>query len=72
MSGETVMVTMRDVYVVEGCAPGALKFLRRHRLDAHRFFLRGGLPAEQLEATGDAMALRVVRAARARAAGTGG
>lgn len=66
-----VNVTMRHVYAARGCAWGARRFLVRHGLDARAFFLAGGLPAEQIEATGDAMALAVARIARAEAEGEG-
>ena len=41
------------------CSRGARAFFARHGLDYGRF-LREGLPAEQIRATGDAMALQVV------------
>lgn len=46
------------------CAPGVRTWFTRYGLDL-RTFLRDGLPADQLEATGDAFALRAVAIARA-------
>jgi len=46
------------------CVPGARAFFERHGLD-WRAFIREGIPAEQLERTGDAMALKAVARARA-------
>lgn len=52
------------------CARGIRDWFDRYGLD-YRAFVAGGLPAATLEATGDAFALQVVAAARARAAGGG-
>lgn len=62
---EPVIVTMRDIRACRMCRRGTQAFFERHGLDWQRF-LRDGVPAEQLEATGDAMALRVVEVARGR------
>jgi len=45
------------------CVPGMRAFAARHGLD-FRAFLRGGVPAAELERTGDAMALRAAQRAR--------
>lgn len=50
------------------CNRGARAFFVRHGLDWSAF-LRAGIPAEQLERTGDAMALKLV--AYAKGAGNG-
>jgi hypothetical protein len=50
------------------CIPGARAFFERHRLDWRRF-LRHGIEAEVLIATGDAMAMIAVSRARAEAGG---
>lgn len=50
------------------CARGIRDWFARYDLD-YRTFVDAGLPASVLEATGDDFALRVVAAARARAAG---
>jgi hypothetical protein len=46
------------------CAPSIRRWFSRYGLDLQTF-LREGLPASQLEATGDAFALRAVAIARA-------
>lgn len=60
-----VIVTMKHVRQAKMCSRGARAFFQRHDLD-WRMFLREGLPAETVEKTGDAMALRVVEVARGR------
>ena len=45
------------------CAPGMRKFAERHNLDFHDF-VKNGIDAEILIATGDAMALRIVEEAQ--------
>lgn len=62
---EPLIITMRDVRAAHQCSRGARAFFERHGLDWQRF-LSEGLPAEDIEATGDAMALRVVEIARGR------
>ena len=47
------------------CSRGARAFFQRHGLDWEKF-RHEGLPAEVIEATGDAMALQVVEVARGR------
>lgn len=63
MKNERVIITMRHVRAAKMCSRGGREFARRHGLDWERF-LREGIPAEQLEATGDAMALKLVEVAR--------
>lgn len=62
-------VTMRHVRQMKGC--GHLgnwwRFFEAHGLD-RRTFIREGLPAGQVEATGDAMAIQAARLAREEAA----
>ena len=60
-----VTVTIKHIRIANGCAdPWAIrKFLKRHNLDAYRFF-HGGLPVEDFESTGDAMAMDVAEVAR--------
>jgi hypothetical protein len=62
------VVTMQDVRAARQCSRGARAFFARHGLDWSRF-LREGLPVEQVEATGDAMALKVCAVARERHGG---
>ena len=61
----TVIVTMRHIRQARMCSRGTRAFFARHGLDWSQF-LSEGLPAEKFEATGDAMALRVVEVARGR------
>ena len=67
MTGETtprqVKVTMLHVRKAGMCSRGARAFFERHGLD-WTAFLKEGLDAEIIEATGDAMALQVVEVAR--------
>ena len=68
MSGtdlENVFVRMEHVRTARMCSRGARAFFARHGLDWQKF-LREGLPAREIAATGDAMALRVVEVARGR------
>ncbi len=60
-----VIVTINDVRAVGLCVNGSRAWFARHGLD-FRAFLRDGLDAQTLLATGDAMAQRVVEHARAR------
>lgn len=60
-----VIVTMQHVRQAKLCSHGTRQFFRRHGLDYQKF-LSEGLPAETIEATGDAMALQVVEVARGR------
>lgn len=62
---DDVIITMKDVRAVAMCSRGARAFFQRHELDWNKF-LDEGLPAEVIEATGDAMALHVVEVARGR------
>lgn len=63
MTEAPVRVRMEHVRAVRGCSRGARAFCARHGLDWARF-LREGLPAEVLEATGDAMAIKLCEEAR--------
>lgn len=65
MSDERVIVTMRDVRGILGCARGAREFCQRHEIN-WTSFLERGVDADILEATGDHMALRLVAFARQR------
>ncbi len=57
------LVKLEDQHGLEYCNKGARAFAKRHGLDYARF-RREGLPASVLEATGDAMALKLVRMVR--------
>lgn len=60
---DKVIVTMRHIRKAEMCSGGARAFFLRHGLD-WSLFLKQGIEAEKLAATGDAMALQVVKVAR--------
>jgi len=60
-----VIVTMDDVRNAKMCSRGARSFFIDHGLDWNKF-LESGLPASEIEATGDSMALQVVEVARGR------
>lgn len=53
---------MQHVRQARMCSRGARQFFERHGLDWSRF-LREGIDAEAVRATGDAMALKVVEVA---------
>lgn len=56
-------VLHRHIRELGYCNRGARAFCERHGLDWRRF-LAEGLPAQQIESTGDAMALKAVERAR--------
>jgi hypothetical protein len=58
-----IRVTMKHIRQCRMCSRGARAFFERHGLNWSEF-LRAGVPAEDLEQTGDAMALQVAAAAR--------
>ena len=58
-------VTMRDVREAKMCSRGARLFLQRHGIE-WTTFLNQGVTPEMLEATGDAMAIKVAEVARGR------
>jgi hypothetical protein len=60
-----IVVKMEHVRAAKMCSRGARAFFERHNLDWNTF-IREGLPVEQIEATGDAMALQVAEVARGR------
>jgi hypothetical protein len=64
MSEQNLIVTARHLKGAGGClGPAARDFFARHSLD-FRDFVRNGINAERLLATGDAMAADVVEFAR--------
>lgn len=64
----TATVHMRHLRELGYCARGCRHFAARHGLD-WRAFLERGVPAEQLAATGDAMAARAAERAEREHAG---
>ena len=70
MISATTIVITQDLRAARICFGGARPWFRRHGLD-WQDFVANGMPAETLEATGDALALRVVAEARKREAAHG-
>jgi hypothetical protein len=62
-----IIVTVQDLRAARLCFQGSRPWLARHGLSWQEF-LANGIEAEVLEATGDALALRVAAQARARIA----
>lgn len=62
---KNILVRMEHVRAAKMCSRGARAFFDRHGLDWNAF-IREGIPVEQIEATGDAMALQVAEVARGR------
>lgn len=58
-----IMVTMQHVRQAKMCSRGARSFFEQHSLD-WQAFLNEGIDAAKLEATGDFMALEVVKVAK--------
>lgn len=59
------LILIEDIRKVKGCSRGARAFFKRHGLDWNDF-IDNGIEEEVILATGDAMALDVVEAARGR------
>jgi hypothetical protein len=62
-----IRVWPKDIRAAKICFQGARPWFRRHGLD-WQAFVRTGIEAGRLEATGDALALRVTAEARRRIA----
>ena len=58
----TTLIGMRDVRKMKWCAKGARSFCAAHGIDWEEFRTTG-VPAETMLATGDAMAIELVKAA---------
>lgn len=65
MTEPKTMVRMEHIRAARMCSGGARSFFDRHGLD-WAAFLRVGIDAEELLATGDEMARQVVEVARGR------
>lgn len=63
MIDKPVMVKMSHIREAKMCSRGARGFFEQHGLD-WQAFLNEGIDAAKLEATGDFMALEVVKVAR--------
>lgn len=61
----TIMVRPDDMHELSYCNRGARQWFQRAGLDWSRFVL-DGLPVEDFEATGDAMALALAEHVRAK------
>ncbi len=59
----TVKIRMTHIRKVSMCSKGAREFFKKHNLDWQKF-LDEGLDSNLIEATGDAMALEVVKVAK--------
>lgn len=59
------IIRMPDIRAAFMCSKGSREFFRLHGLD-WQDFLRNGIPASTLLATGDVMAQRLVEVARGR------
>lgn len=60
---EKIIITMRTIRASGMCSNGARAFFQAHNLDWSKF-LKEGIDCETVEATGDAMALKVVEVAK--------
>ena len=68
--GLETIVTIEHVRKAGVCTRGARAWAARHGFDYRRFLLHG-YPADEIEAIGDALALKVVAIARAAASNQG-
>ena len=62
---EPLIVTVAHLRAAKMCSRGARVWFEKRGWD-WQAFLKNGLPAEQFEATGDAMAIQLVEVARGR------
>ncbi len=62
MTDRPIIVNMGHIRKSKMCSRGTRAFFEKHGLDWNAF-LREGIDAEKLKATGDAMALQVVKVA---------
>ncbi len=62
---EDLIITVQDLRASRICLQGARLWFRRHGLN-WQTFLADGISADQLAATGDALAFRVIAQARKR------
>ena len=65
MMSEHVIVRMRHLRKIKMCSHGGRAFAVRHGFEWSDF-LKNGIQAERLIATGDAMALKAVESARGK------
>jgi hypothetical protein len=62
---EDFTIRMTDLRAAKMCSRGARRFFEQHGLD-WQDFLKNGIPASALAATGDHMALTLVEMARGK------
>lgn len=62
-----MLITMEHIRAGGGCAWGLRTFFTRYGLDVEAFIRHGGIDSATLLATGDALAIRVVRMAEVQA-----
>ncbi|ENF7218610.1 MULTISPECIES: hypothetical protein [Serratia] len=56
-------ITMEHIRAGGGCAWGLRTFFARYQLDLEAFLREGGIDSEKFLATGDALAINIVRLA---------
>lgn len=61
------IIWIDDIRLSGHCVKGARSWFEQHNLD-FRDFIKNGIPADQLIAAGDALAVRVVERTKARRA----
>lgn len=59
------IIKSSDLRALKYCVSGSKRFFDRHGL-GWKEFLKHGIPASRVEATGDAMALKIVQHVRER------
>lgn len=59
MQSKNNIITMKEIRAAGGCATGVRSFFKRYSLD-FKAFLKNGISADVLLATGDALAVDVV------------
>jgi hypothetical protein len=63
-TAQDVLVTVEHMREANLCVRGMKQWCRLHQIDFAEVVRRGGIPASELEKTGDVLALRLVQIAR--------
>ena len=63
LEDKSFILTVRHLRSVGACASGTRLFFKRHNLD-YNDFLKNGIDSEKFLATGNAMALKIVKKVR--------
>ncbi|EPK4543395.1 hypothetical protein [Serratia marcescens] len=63
-----MLITMEHIRAGGGCAWGLRTFFNRYNLDFQAFLNDGGISAEAMLGTGDALAIHIVELAQQQAA----